>query len=102
MKVHIDGDVMAPKQTCQFLICELSALVGIKNFWPVIAFNRFSDGLETKKSASMVWDSRQESILRLYLSMTATKYMKPVHRDVLDIDNPHHGGPIYILTTQKI
>lgn len=56
---------------------ELAALVGVEDIKrPVIP--DASSRAATQKSASRVFDKRQESTLRLCQSMAATRYMKPL------------------------
>ena len=55
---------------------------------------RASSRASTQKSASRVLDSLQDRTLRLYQSMTATRYMNPVHGNIRYIRRPYLVGPI--------
>jgi len=73
--VHADLHMMRLEHIGEGSGGKLSTLIGIKDFRPAEAAKRLGKGLDTK--FGRVLDTRQDKILRLYQSMTATRYMKP-------------------------
>jgi hypothetical protein len=59
------------------LLVNRASLVGVEDFRPSVAAQGLLEGINAEVWLKGVLEIRQERILRLFQSMTATRYMNP-------------------------
>lgn len=83
--IHGDADADTLQRGGKGEAGELAFLVGVEDVGPAVAEVIASSRAATQKSASIVFDCRRASTLRLNQSMIATRYLRPVGRTLLPL-----------------